>query len=103
MSICLLIILFGVAAAAKPAPRYGIPKPVATYKPVETYKPAATHKAIPVVLPIAPHHGGIFPITGGKFPITGGKLAKTGGKLAKIAAKMAPKKKVIPFALGKLA
>ena len=38
MSICLLVILFGVAAAAKPAPRYGVPKPVATYKPVEAYK-----------------------------------------------------------------
>ena len=92
MSICLLVILFGVAAAAKPAPRYGEPKPVTTYKarPVETYRPQAHH---PVVYQIAPHHGG-------KLAKTGGKLAKTGGKLATIAAKMAPSKKVIPFALG---
>ena len=73
MSICLLVILFGVAAAAKPAPRYGLSKPVATYKarPVETYRPQAYH---PVVYQIAPHHGG--------------KFAKTGGKFAKIAAKI---------------
>ena len=51
MSICLLIILFGVAAAEKPAPRYGVPKPVATYKP------QAHH---PVVYQIAPHNGGKF-------------------------------------------
>ena len=31
MSVCLLIILFGLVASDKPSPRYGVPKPSETY------------------------------------------------------------------------
>ena len=38
MSICFLIVLFGVAAADKPGSRYGEPEPVEKYKP-QAYHP----------------------------------------------------------------
>ena len=109
MSICFLIILFGVASADKPTSRYGEPKPVVTYKPepavtykpepVVTYKPQAyrpvVFKKIPVIESTTPGNGGKFRNLKAKIAAKkGGKhAAKKGGNHSKLG-------KLIPFVLG---
>ena len=93
MSICFLIILFGVASAGKPTTTYGEPKPVVTYKP-QAYRPVV-FKKIPVIESTAPGNGGKFENLKAKIAAKkAGKLAaKKGGKDSKLG-------KLIPFVLG---
>ena len=58
ISICFLIILFGVALADKPASRYGEPTPVVTNKPI-AYRPVV-FKKVPVIESTTPGNGGKF-------------------------------------------
>ena len=106
MSICFLIILFGVALADKPASRYGEPQPIVTYKP-KAYRPVDFKKA-PVIESTTYKPKAYRPVVFKKVPVIESTTPGNGGKFENLKAKIASKKedvhsklrKLKPFVLG---